>query len=274
MFAVPMSRVLRAFDTLLAASSPQSQTHKPCYKITVFSRYSNSSQKHCKSHLTPPQIILHSHLRNSILTHALRINPSPNGRLELITCLNYRGGWDARIIVLTQEPHECLILAHLRNSAGELPAMQDLLYELQLGSRRRLAERSMGDLLNFHGRTDEGFGNGDGGSNSPDAIHLRERRNPHAPISPETRDGWSDFDDLHITENVSPRAKPCGHIERYEPLWENNESWRHRRSSFIHAIDRSMEKEANRRRSQALHTPGIKTSMVIHIESLWTVTSV
>jgi hypothetical protein len=105
--------------------------------------------------LNPSQVILHGYLRVSLLSHTLLINPSPHGRLELITCPNYHGGWNARIIVLTQNIYECLVLAHVSNSAGELPAMQDLLYELQLGSRRRLAGARAGDLLRFKGTRDD-----------------------------------------------------------------------------------------------------------------------
>jgi hypothetical protein len=93
---------------------------------------------------------LYNHIRNSILTHALLFNSFPGGRLELITCPNENGCWDARIIVLTQEPYECRILAHVKNTAGEVAAMRYLRDALQVRSRRSLDAQRVGGSFRIH----------------------------------------------------------------------------------------------------------------------------
>jgi predicted site-specific integrase-resolvase len=105
------------------------------------------------SHIHPSQIPLYAYIRNSILGHALLINPSPHGRRELITYPNRQGGWDVQVVVLTETPYECRILAqNVGSNQREMEVMQDMLQGLQSNSRRMLSTRMVGESFRIEER--------------------------------------------------------------------------------------------------------------------------
>ena len=87
-------------------------------------------------YLHPSQMPLYAYIRNSILGHALLIPSSPHGRLELITYPSLQGGWDVQVVVLTETPYECRVLAqNVGSNQGEMEVMQDMLHGLQSNGR-------------------------------------------------------------------------------------------------------------------------------------------
>jgi hypothetical protein len=75
-------------------------------------------------------------------------------------------------------------------------------------------------------------------------------------VVPETRnhsDSWLNLEDLHVTENVDPRARAYIQNDRHKPLWDNNEPQIRRPSSVTDAMRHSAEHEGCRSRDQSLY---------------------
>jgi hypothetical protein len=178
------------------------------------------------SHLHTSQLPLYNHIRNSILTHALLFNPFPDGRLEILTCPNEHGSWDARIIVLTQEPYECRILTHVSDSAGEVAAMQYLLGALQFRSRRMLDAQKVGESFRIREEREDWVERRSlGGSPTPNEYRGRGNvRVPSMGMSPVARREWEDggrwHDGIPLTDQPIPHSgndQPIPHSGNDQP---------------------------------------------------------
>jgi hypothetical protein len=148
-------------------------------------------------------IALYHHIRELIFTHTALINPSPHGKLELITCPwpNYRG-WDIQVVVLTQEPYERRILAQDGNSSSEIMAMQALLFELQVDNSKILHGRRMGELFNIEERTSEVFEN-ECGDRRRSMGHVQRSPSPPLPGHRGRRNGCTPMVPMGMTSNRS-----------------------------------------------------------------------
>jgi hypothetical protein len=95
-------------------------------------------------------------LRNAILSHATVMNPYPRGRLALVTYPAANNRWNVRVLVVTQEPHEVKVLAHVDDGSGEMAALREMLNALQRDARRILGVGTTGDVFRFNGSTEGG----------------------------------------------------------------------------------------------------------------------